>query len=206
MDTPVEQGTEGGAPASPEGEKKGLFSSPAAKIIGIVVAVFVVLGILGLVFFIVTSFIFVNEAQDMLDEALQQPVTESGESAETTDAVPVEPDPMDYNTIFTFRDIFDPLIKAPPATDESVPSDGSSTTEGKLTADVSEGTLYVEAIVIENGVSTAVALYEGTEYRLVDGDGIPGTPWEALIVNDSSVVMLYGDQQVVLSVGQGTSR
>lgn len=208
MGSPVDQGADVGAAASPESGKKGLFASPAAKIIGIVVAVLVVLGLLGLVFFIVTSFIFVNEAQDMLDDAVQQPMTETGESAEATESVPVEPAPIDYETIFTFRDIFDPLIKEPPSVDESATTttDGSTSTEGKLTAAVSDGTLYVEAIVIENGVSTAVALYEGDEYRLASGDAIPGTPWQALTVSESSVVMLYGDQQVVLSVGQGTSR
>jgi hypothetical protein len=208
MGTPAGADAEGGSPVPPEEEKKGLFANPVARIVGIIVAVFVVLGLIGLVFFLVTSFIFVNEAQDMLDETLEQPITESGESVEATEAAAVEPEPIDYETIFTFRDIFDPLLKAPCSGDESSTVDGTAdgTAEGKFTADSSDGTLFIQAIVIQDGVSTAVALYEETEYRLVEGDDIPGTPWEALTVNESSVVMLYGDQQVVLSVGQGTTR
>ena len=203
---PVDPALDGQAPLSPEEEKKGLFSNPVVKIIGIVVGVLVVLGICGVVAMLLFSFFFVDEAQDALDEMAVESTTATGTaSAESTSAVAVEPDPIDYNRIFTFRDIFNPLLEAPLVCETSETVEGTTTTEGKLTAEVSEGTLYLEAIVIENGEPTAVLLWNGEEYRLTEGEGIPGTPWLVLTIDDSSVTMLYGDQQVVLSVGQGTS-
>jgi hypothetical protein len=206
---PFDAVDESGAPLPPEEEKKGLFSSPIAKILGIVAAILVVLVICGVIAMLVFTFFIAEEAQDVMDDAASQAATETapaGGSSEATGVVPVEPEPVSYSRIFTFRDIFDPYYSAPIICDTTGTVEGTSTTEGKLTADVSSGTLYLEAIVIENGEPTAVLLWEGTEYRLTEGQGIPGTPWLVLTINETSVVMLYGDQQVVLSIGQGTSR
>ena len=204
MNAPLDPTIEDGAGLD-EG-KKGLFSSPLAKILGIVAAIIVVLGILGVIAVIAFTFFFASDVQDELQNQLDSAAATETASAEGTESVPVEPEPVAYSEIFTFRDIFDPLVIAPITCETSGSAETSSATEGKLTADVSSGTLYLEAIAIEDGASTAVVLYDGTEYRLTEGTGVPGTPWMVLSVNESSVVMLYGDQQVILSVGQGTSR
>ena len=189
-------------------KKRGFFSSPTGKIVGIIAAALIVLGILGVLAVSVYSFMFVNDAQKAIQAGMESAVSTGAATAsgEATEAVPVEPDAVALNTIFTFRDIFDPLVKQPPESTETSGSTENTSTEGKLSADVSEGTLYLQSIVTEDGVPKAVLLWNGDEYRLAEGESIPGTPWEVRTINDSSVVMLYGDQQVTLSVGQGTSK
>jgi hypothetical protein len=199
---PVGEGT-----SSPPEQKTGLFANPVVRIIGIVAAVLLVLGICAVVAMLLFTFFLAGEAEDMLDEAQVQSTTPTGTaSAEATGAAPSEPDPISYSRLFTFRDIFNPFYEAPIVCETTGTVEGTSTTEGKLTADVSEDTLFLEAVVIEDGQSTAVVLFNGEEYRLVEGDSVPGTPWQVLTVGETSVVMLYGDQQVTLSIGQGTSR
>jgi type IV pilus biogenesis protein PilP len=216
MGEPMPAAPEGGDPSE---EKRGFFSNPVVRIIGIIAAVVILLGLVGIVFFIVTGVMFVDDVMDEMAEQMESvTATQTAGAESSSDASGTAPDPVDLDSFFTFRDIFEPLVIEPvesassgatgtaAGTTTNTDTTAASSTEGKLTADVSSGTLYLEAIVIENGVPTAVLLWNGDEYRLTEGDSIPSTPWQVVQINDSSVVMLYGDQQVILSVGQGTAR
>ena len=48
--------------------------------------------------------------------------------------------------------------------------------------------------------------WNGQTYTLAEGESIPNTPWQVLEINSSTVVMLYGDARITLSVGVGISK
>lgn len=102
--------------------------------------------------------------------------------------------------IYTFRDIFEPLIEK--AAEPSTPTDSNDST----TTPTSKDTLYLQNIITEGGVRKAVLLLDGKTYTLGAGGAISGTPWLVLSVNQTSVTMLYGDIQVVLAIGQGITK
>lgn len=183
-------------------EKKGFLSTGAGKAVAIVLGVLLFLGIAGAVAVFALGFWVSNKAEDVLSDAIEQAssqvTTGVAGSEVATDGPALEPAAIAPEDIFTFRDIFDPLVK--PAVEESASTDESSTT------DTEPDVLYLEDIVSEDGAAVAVLLLNGTEYRLKAGEAIENTPWQVLSIGSSSVVMLYGDSQVTLSVGQGTSK
>ena len=58
----------------------------------------------------------------------------------------------------------------------------------------------------ENGKLKAVLVWEDDTHVLAAGGTIPDTAWKVLSVSKTQVVMLYGDEQVVLSIGQGVKK
>lgn len=177
-------------------EKPGFFKTSAGRIVLIVGAVLGFLTVAGIAVAVVMTFFLGN----VVDEALTTGITTttSKPASETAEAVAVEPDEVPLSDIFTFRDIFDPLVKPAPASEET-----SGSSESSATADGESGTLYLQNIIVEDGVSKAVLEYNGTLYSLPQGGVIPGTPWQVLSIGSSSVVVLYGDSQISLSIGQG---
>ena len=108
---------------------------------------------------------------------------------------PSEPSQIPLKRVFTFRDVFEPLIQ--PAPEPSQPT--------SPTADPSEmdDTLTLLDITSVDGEPAAVLKLNGEQYTLKVGDAIAGTPWKVLSITDTSVLMQYGDTTVPLSIGQG---
>lgn len=199
--TPQDPGQPISEPAEEQVAKQGFFATPTGRIVMIVVAVLVFLGIASAVALFAFGFFVKNQAEDMLTDVAKQvssQVATSVAGSQSATGVPaVEPAAIAPQDIFTFRDIFEPLIKPPVE---------QSTTETSTITDPEGDTLYLEDITSEDGAAVAVMLYNGTEHRLKVGGTIPDTPWQVLSIGDTSVVMLYGDSQVTLSIGQGTSK
>jgi hypothetical protein len=181
------------APSKPKGGNKVLIVVAALfglAVIGGIVAAFVL-------FFVVGD--AVDDIEVRIPSEQEQPAT-----VEETGAVAgVQPAPEVANDdVFTFRDIFKPLLVAPTTT--------TTTTSTTIPADsltpTTTGTLYLQSIVTQDGVAHAVLRLDGTDYTLAAGESIPDTPWRVLRVDATSVVMLYGDTQVVLSIGQGITK
>jgi type IV pilus biogenesis protein PilP len=131
----------------------------------------------------------------------QAPVaTQSAEEA-------VEPAPVPLKRVFTFRDIFDPLIEPIPAPTGNSGTTTTSTVTGSTTttATASADTLTLQNVVSVDGEPAAVLLLNGQTYTLKAGESIAGTPWKVLSIDGQTVVMLYGDARVTLSVGQGVT-
>jgi hypothetical protein len=188
-------------------EKKGFLATSTGKIVAVVVGLGVLLIIAGIAVAIV-FYVFGSQAVDELEGQLEQTTTPSQESvaapvAASAPAVPAAEIPN--SEVFTFRDIFTPLLKPLP---EETEADGTSTST--LATDTvtptSRNTLYLDGVVTQNGVLSAQLRYNGVSYTLAAGGSIPNSPWEVLRVNSTSVVMLYGDVQVTLSVGQGITK
>jgi type IV pilus biogenesis protein PilP len=139
----------------------------------------------------------------------ETPILTPGTTQETpapaaAEAAPTEPPPVPLKRVFTFRDVFAPLIKpAPEPTPASAPVTGSTTTT--TTAPVNDGTLTLRDVVSVDGEPAAVLALDGQIYTLKAGESISGTPWKVLSISGQTVVMLFGDVQVTLSVGQGVT-
>ena len=100
---------------------------------------------------------------------------------------------------FTFRNVFAPSIKPPVPAAEETTSTATGSTD-------SPDTLYLTDIVSTDSGRNAVFVWNGTTYTLPEGGTIPGTPWKVVSIGTDSVVMLYGDSQVTLTLGQGISK
>ncbi|PKQ19955.1 MAG: hypothetical protein CVT66_07355 [Actinobacteria bacterium HGW-Actinobacteria-6] len=172
---------------------KGLLVALGAVAVLAIIAAIVVLLVLPL-------FTVVDEVEVRVPEqgAPQNPVVTS-EEIESTEAA----DRVTNDEVFTFRDIFKPLLGAVTV---GTTTATESTTETVEISEYAAGTLYLTAVGSENGEQFASFVWNGEDYVLGEGDIIDGTPWKVLDIRTSDVVMLYGDQQVVLSVGQGISK
>jgi hypothetical protein len=106
--------------------------------------------------------------------------------------------------VFTFRDIFEPLLKPIP---EPSPDATPTTTPDGQTPDgqtpMVPGVLYLVDMITEDGILKGVFVLNGERYTLAPGDSIPDTPWQLLRISPTEVTMLYGDQQITLTIGQG---
>lgn len=195
--TPQESPTvapEGGEP------KQGFLSTARGRLIVIVGAVVGFLVIAGIAAALVFTFFIKGLAEDAMQDIATGAGSQSTTSTSTAGApvVIVEPSEIPVSDLFTFRDIFVPLITAAEeATSTSSEATSSTTFEGE------PDTLYLLDVVVEDGTNKAVLSYNGEEHRLAAGEALSGTPWQVLSIGSRSVVMLYGDSQVSLSVGQG---
>lgn len=176
--------------------KQGILSSASGRIALIAGAIVLLLVIVAVVAFLILPMLAGDGGDDSAGtDVPAAPGAASTAADESTEAF--EPDDVPLNDVFTFRDVFQPLFTALPSVDASASADSSQTVDPDV--------LYLQDVVTEDGVSRAVLLLGGATYTLADGEGISGTPWQVLTVSENSVVMLYGDGQVTLSIGQGVS-
>lgn len=188
-------------------KKPGLLATPGGRIVAIVVG----LGVLGIVAGIAVAivlYVFGTQAADELEAQIENATTSEpgGEVVDTVNAAADAPAPEVPNSeVFTFRDIFVPLLEPLPEPGDATTTSTSSTTTDSVTP-TNPGTLYLDGVVTQNGVLMAQLRYNGTSYTLGAGGVIPNSPWQVLRVTTSSVTMLYGDIQVTLSVGEGVTK
>lgn len=194
---PVVPGAEPPDAPAPEqyggGPSKGFFSTTAGKIAIIVGALFALMIVAGLaigVFFLFFAGEVVDDFQQTIEGSVAATATPSGE------VEPTEPGEIALSNIYTFRNIFEPLIDEPVEEVEEVEGE-------EEIPSLEENTLFLQDIVVEDGVSKAVLIWNDSRYVLAEGEIISGTPWQVLSVGTEAVTMLFGDEQVVLIVGQG---
>lgn len=192
---PAAAAAEAGAseqPAKPSG-LKGFLSTTLGKVLVIFLAVSTLLTVLAVVAVIVLGGIGVSMLGDLVTEQTPGSVPASGTSApaaQPTDTVkPVAT--VALSEVFVPRDPFMRVVM--PA---------SALTTGETT---DENTLTLMDIIEDNGVRKAVLQLGANSYTLAAGEVISGTPWQVVSVDTASVIMLYGDSQISLSLGQGIS-
>lgn len=112
--------------------------------------------------------------------------------------------PMDDT--FTFRNVFAPTVKAPVKKTTSTSSSDTGSTDTSSSSDVPKNTLLLKSIVTSNGKRVAILYWNGTDYKLHAGDQVDDSPWKVVTIYSDSVLMLYGDSRVTLTVGQGFSK
>ncbi|MCL5887336.1 MAG: chorismate synthase [Actinobacteria bacterium] len=130
------------------------------------------------------------QALDEIEVIVEQP-------AETSPTpVPeeiVEPAAIPSSELFTFRDIFKPVIRPSAAVTPGAVATG--------TAGVDRLTLV--NIVVEDGVPNVVVDLNGVTHTLAAGESIAGTPWMVRSIADRSATFAYGDASIRLAVGVG---
>jgi len=142
------------------------------------------------------------------DSGLKNPIVTTVETSSTVpgaeEGTPTpRPEPPLEDT-FAFRNIFMPTIQV---TLSPVEGDGTSSSSGNgSTADVPADTLFLAGVSEVDGEPVAELIWNGQTYSLSEGESIPGTPWQVLSISGDTVVMLFGDTRVTLTVGQGISK
>lgn len=194
-------------PAGSTPVKSGFMSTALGKVVTIVIGLGVLAAVIGIAAAVILYFVL-GPADDTISPVNNGAVVitpETTGSAEATTATkPAEPAAeLPNKAVFTFRDIFDPLILPLPEESNNTTDTGSNDNTSTPTSD---DTLYLQNITTIDGVLHAVLLLDGETYTLSAGEGIPGTPWEVLSVSSTSVTMLYGDIRVVLAIGQGINK
>jgi hypothetical protein len=181
------------APAAPPkaGGLKGFFATTLGKVVIIGLAVTVLLTVLAVVAVIVLGAVGVSLYGDVVQQLPATVPKPSGSApaaqaaSQTVPAVAV----VGLDEVFSPRDPFQPVILPASALD----------------GEDDENTLTLIEIVEENGDLKAVLKLGVNKYTLGSAETIPNTPWQVVSVGSSSVVMLYGDTQITLSIGQGIS-
>lgn len=191
-----------GGPAPQSGG--GFLSSTVGKVLVIGGAIALLLLIAGVALAIVLGSSLLSGltggGTGPVSTATPAPVTSSvptsGSTVSTGAILPV-PD-IENRDVFSPRDPFEP-IDAPKLAVQTVSGTGG-------TSSANDKTLVLNDITTENGVKKAVITYSGTSYTLGEGDSVPNSPWKVFKIYTSSVVMLYGDDRVTLTVGQGITK
>jgi hypothetical protein len=177
------------------GGVKGFFATTLGKIVIIGGAIVVLLTIVTVVAVIVLGAIGVGLVEQAVnDTAGSVPPAQVTGSQPTTSTVAVAAVPVIANSeVFTPRDPFQRVV---------VPKSAMATAGVDASEDDAH-TLTLLEIIEENGVRKAVLRLGATMYTLAAGEQLGTTPWKVLAVGSNSVTMLYGDSQIVLTVGQG---
>jgi hypothetical protein len=202
---------------------KGFLATTPGKVVAGCLGAAILLAIIGVVvFFALASF-----GVSLLGQAANQatPGTGStvvvpsggapgaGGSKSATSAVPsvaATPNVLTVtdDEVFTPRDPFIPVILPSP---EPTSTAASGESAGELTAGSSSGSittpassaLYLRLIMTTPSGGIAVLDYKGTIYMAGAGDAIPNSPWKVVSVGTKTVTMLFGDERVTISLGEG---
>ncbi len=136
-----------------------------------------------------------------------------------SDAQPVDAKPL--TSSFSFRDIFEPTVKPTKTADStsggtssggtntgtnSGTSTGGTNTGGSGSTSTPSNTLELKSVTTENGEPVATFTWNGKTYTAGAGDALEGTSWKVVSISGETVVMLYGDSQISLTVGQGITK
>ncbi len=183
-------------------EKKSFLSTGTGKFVAVALALGV-LAIIAAVVIVLALFVFGTAVVEDMEVTVTP--DESAVPAETSEAAEVAaPAAAVANAeVFTFRDIFEPLLVAIP---ETTTTTTTSTTTTDTANTTTAGTLYLNSVTLQDGVYVATFSLDGVTYSLTDGERVGTSPWQVVTVNESSVVMMYGDTQVVLVIGQGITK
>ena len=184
-------GAEPVVPAKPG----GFFSTPTGRIVLIVGGVTVLLVILAVVVMVLLGTLASSPASPGpgVTPGTAQPGAETSGSVEATVVTPPEVRPVKNIEVFSPRDPFE-QVEFPRF---------ASTDEGEGSEE--RGVLSLIDIVTEDGVRKAVLRLDGVTYTVGAGQRLGNTPWQVQSVSSTSVRMLYGDEGITLSLGQGIS-
>jgi hypothetical protein len=214
-------------PAQPKRGIRGFLSTTVGKVVAgclgaaillaiVTVIVLLALGAFGLNFLNSTA----NQAgtgQGSVIVATSTVIPSTGATSTATGtvkpSVSATPDVVTVtdDDVFTPRDPFVPVVlpSAPPTSTASTDDGSSSGTSSSssipsITSPDSNMLYYVMALGTNSGPLAALD-YKGVVYELAPGGVIPNSPWKVLSIDSTSktVTMLYGDERVTISLGEG---
>lgn len=198
----------------PAAEKQpGFFSTRNGRLIIGAVGLFLVLLIAGgaVAYFLINGML--NQAANSNAVVVKKSTTTVTGSQNATNAAAaapiVNPPEKPLSSTFTFRNVFAPSVT--PVYPASASSTTSGTTSGSTTTSgtsipTEKNTLFLMSISTVNGQKQATFAWNGVLYTVGEGDQVDDSPWKVVSIGSTSVVMLFGDTQVTLTVGQGQSK
>ena len=201
---------------APVKSSPGLLGTTTGKLVAGGVALVLVVGaIAAAVFF----FVMGGALDGAVDQTPKAPVVSAPQEPGEVARVPVNPAQRSLASTFTFRNIFAPTVKRTfDSTATGSTTDGTTggatggttngTTDGTTDpgVDVPSDTLFLQSIISENGEPMAIFIWNGQTYTVGENDQVGTSPWKVLKINSTSALMLFGDSQVTLSVGQGVGK
>ncbi len=191
-----------GEAGAPSGSKLGFLNTTTGKVVVGGVAVLLVLGAIGAAVFF---FLLGGAVDDAVQQATNSQSTSSTAGSNPETMTPTAPEERSLASTFTFRNIFAPTMKM--TFESSATADASTATStADAAVNVPSDTLFLQDVVSENGQPMAMFIWNGQTYTVGEGDQVSTSPWKVLQINSDSVLMLYGDSQVTLSIGQGVGK
>jgi len=163
-------------------------------------------GIIGILcIFLVFLLFFIIKGQEPTNEAVvvtkstteSQMVEEKTEEEAVEESSKVKEGETDSFEVYEYKDPFEPLV-----------GESSSSTSGTSTAasetEPSSGVLILalEDIYTEDGVKYASIRYGSTVYKVTEGDRIDDSPYQLISIGEESVILLYGEDQLEVRLGQ----
>lgn len=175
------------------------------------VTLLIALGSLAIIVGVIVALVvFVFSKPSSTSTAPSSPAVSTGTASKGTTATAESKEPaaeVANSEVFTFRDIFKPLLsKATSATASATGTPSSSSSSTATSGTSTPGTLYLTDISSENGAYAGTFVLDGKTYKLGNGKQVGSTPWQVVTLSSGSAVMLYGDTRVTITVGQGISK
>jgi len=171
----------------------------------VVAAVIVLAAIIGVVVYVLLS--TQNVVQTPVTPQVPiatVPSTSATGSATSTGVVPPVAD-VTNRDIFTPRNPFE-VIKPPKIGSATASTTSTSTSTSTSSSSSDSTTLTLKDITSVDGEKAAVVRLGGTTYTVKKGETVGTSSWKVVSIGTSSVVFLYGDDRVTISLGQGTSK
>jgi hypothetical protein len=107
-------------------------------------------------------------------------------SQDTTTASAAEtPADETLSNSFTFRNVFEPSVE-PVASHVTTGSSNSTS--------------------MDSDPPLATFKWNGVTYAVAEGEQVDSSPWQVVMIAEDSVLMLYGDTQVTITVGHSVSK
>jgi len=183
--------------------------------VGKVVIIAVPLVIIAIIFLVVFMVVLSGGPETTTSQVPSKPAGSSSSSAnkettpaETGEQEQKEPEYSENLDVFQPRDPFESAIKETTST-ATGSATSTTTTSTSTTTTTSSGTtapatklLALESTYEQSGVMYAKVKYDTTSYEVKAGDQIDSSPYKVLRVDNSSITLLYGDDQLTLNVGQ----
>ena len=207
--SPIDAGGASSVADRPGGAAGFLATTPGKLVVGGAL-LFVVLGVLAAIFFGFFGSGSGGSAATGPGVVIKPSIT----STVTAAQAPVNPEEVSLSDSFTFRpNIFAPTVSLPASTTASTTTSATSTSDGSGGTDstvvlpkVPANTLFLQSIQAVNDANKATLIWNGEAFVVGAGEAVGDTPWKVLSISDTSVVMLFGDDRVTISVGQGLSK
>lgn len=175
--------------------------------------------VLFIVLFLVFLAIFSAGKKPSPESKIVNPISTGTDSTASVDSSTikaseevVEEDVLDTSfEVYQTRDPFKPIDGSVPAASTGNGGSGNSSNGGASTVTPQTTTATVQAqktalslngVTKQDGINYADIDYGNSSYSLKAGDRVGDSPYLVQQVGDSSVILLYGDDQFTLQVGQ----
>ncbi|MEW6188681.1 MAG: hypothetical protein AB1466_01005 [Actinomycetota bacterium] len=170
---------------------KGFLETPKGKkILIIIIAALIVFVVASALLFLVILSEALREPRRVVQPPRSTPKREEKEEKMIATAPPSSVDRVESFEVYESKDPFKPLI-----TKVTTPTvTGTTETTPKV--------LALEDIYTEDGTKYASIKYGSTIYKVKEGDRINDSPYQVLSIGADSVTLLYGDDKIVLKLGE----